>query len=139
MILKVKKLCEKAVVPSYARHGDACMDLHATSIDKSNDLFFQYGTDISIEIPFGYVGLVFPRSSISKTNHFLRNSVGVIDSGYRGEILIRMSRDNSNLSYKEGDRVAQLMIVKIPWVDIEEVRELSESNRGSGGFGSTGQ
>jgi len=139
MILKVKKLSERAVIPSYARNGDACMDLYATSVDKSHELFYQYGTDIAIEIPRGYVGLIFPRSSISNTHHSLRNSVGVIDSGYRGEILIRMSQDKSRFSYNAGDRVAQLMIVKIPWVDIEEVDELSDSKRKEKGFGSTGR
>ncbi len=139
MILKVKKLSKKAIVPTYARNGDACMDLHATSVDKSHELFYQYGTDIAIEIPRGHVGLIFPRSSISKTNHFLRNSVGVIDSGYRGEILIRMSQDKSRFSYQAGDRVAQLMIIETPWVDIEEVDELSGSSREENGFGSTGR
>ena len=139
MILKVKKLSDKAVIPTYARNGDACMDLHATSIDKSHELFYQYGTDIAIEIPRGHVGLVFPRSSISKTNHSLRNSVGVIDSGYRGEILIRMSQDKSRFGYQVGDRVAQLMIIETPWVDIEEVDELSGSSREENGFGSTGR
>lgn len=139
MILKVKKLSEKAVIPTYARNGDACMDLHATSVDKTHELFYQYGTDIAMEIPRGYVGLIFPRSSISKTNHSLRNSVGVIDSGYRGEILIRMSQDKSRFSYQAGDRVAQLMIIEAPWVDIEEVDELSISSREENGFGSTGR
>tara|TARA_X000001036_G_scaffold437672_1_gene483553 strand:- start:2672 stop:3091 length:420 start_codon:yes stop_codon:yes gene_type:complete len=139
MILKVKKLSEKAVIPTYARNGDACMDLHATSVDKTHELFYQYGTDIAMEIPRGYVGLIFPRSSISKTNHSLRNSVGVIDSGYRGEILIRMSQDKSRFSYQAGDRVAQLMIIETPWVDIEEVDELSISSREENGFGSTGR
>ena len=92
-----------------------------------------------MEIPEGYVGLVFPRSSISKTDHYLRNSVGVIDSGYRGEIKIRMSTPLlGGVEYKEGDRIAQLIIMKLPWVNIEEVEELSDTDRGDGGFGSTG-
>jgi len=92
-----------------------------------------------MEMPEGYVGLIFPRSSISKTDHYLRNSVGVIDSGYRGEIKIRMSTPLlGGVEYKEGDRIAQLIIMKLPWVNIEEVEELSDTDRGEGGFGSTG-
>jgi len=94
---------------------------------------------LAMEVPEGYVGLIFPRSSISKTDHYLRNSVGVIDSGYRGEIKIRMSTPLlGGVEYKEGDRIAQLIIMKLPWVNIEEVEELSDTDRGDGGFGSTG-
>ena len=114
------------------------MDLVAISLKKSGG-FYEYGTGLAMEIPEGYVGLVFPRSSISKTDHYLRNSVGVIDSGYRGEIKIRMSTPLlGGVEYKEGDRIAQLVIMKLPWVNIEEVEELSDTDRGDGGFGSTG-
>ena len=85
------------------------------------------------------MGLVFPRSSISNTDHFLRNSVGVIDSGYRGEVKIRMSIPALGAKeYLLGDKVAQLVILKLPWVEIEECQELSDSERSDGGFGSTG-
>lgn len=139
MKLKIKKLNEKARIPFYSEEGDAGVDLIATTVNKSNNLFWEYGTDLCLEMPNGYVGLVFPRSSISKTSHQLRNSVGVIDSGYRGEVKIRMSSDYSDRKYKIGDRVAQLIIMKLPFVDIIEVNELSSSNRGEGGFGSTGK
>lgn len=90
-------------------------------------------------MPQGYAGFVFPRSSISKTGHFLKNSVGVIDSGYRGEIKLRMSIPvGSENEYKVGDKIGQLIIIKLPWVEIEEVKELSDTDRGQGGFGSTG-
>jgi len=93
-----------------------------------------------MELPHGYVGLLFPRSSISKTDHYLRNSVGVIDSGYRGEIKIRMSIPALGArQYNKGDKIAQLLIMQIPWVDIVEVSEISGSDRGAGGFGSTGE
>ena len=136
--LKIKKLNDRAKIPNYAKKGDAGIDLVATTT-ISNGYFIEYGTDLAMEIPEGYVGYIFPRSSISKTDHYLRNSVGVIDSGYRGEIKIRMSiLELGRKQYKNGDKIAQLIIMKLPWVDIEEVEELSETDRGEGGFGSTG-
>jgi dUTP pyrophosphatase len=136
--LKIKKLDNRAKIPNYAKKGDAGIDLVATTT-MSNGYFIEYGTDLAMEIPEGYVGYIFPRSSISKTDHYLRNSVGVIDSGYRGEIKIRMSvPELGTKQYKNGDKIAQLIIMKLPWVDIEEVDELSETDRGEGGFGSTG-
>lgn len=136
--LKIKKLNDRAKIPSYAKQGDAGIDLVATTT-LSTGHFIEYGTDLAIEIPEGYVGYIFPRSSISKTDHYLRNSVGVIDSGYRGEIKIRMSIPVlGSKQYKNGDKIAQLIIMKLPWVQIEEAKELSETDRGEGGFGSTG-
>jgi dUTP pyrophosphatase len=136
--LKIKKLNDRAKIPNYAKKGDAGIDLIATTT-VSNGYFIEYGTDLAMEIPEGHVGYIFPRSSISKTDHYLRNSVGVIDSGYRGEIKVRMSIPAlGSKNYKNGDKIAQLIIMKLPWVDIEEVDELSETDRGEGGFGSTG-
>jgi dUTP pyrophosphatase len=138
MILKVKKLTESSVLPCYAKKGDAGMDLTAVSLSKTIQ-YYEYGPGLAVEIPYGYVGLVFPRSSISKTDHFLRNSVGVIDSGYRGEIKLRMSLPAlGEKQYKVGEKIGQLVIIKLPCVDIEEVDDLSETDRGDGGFGSTG-
>lgn len=136
--LKIKKLDDRASIPSYAKKGDAGIDLVATTT-MSNGYFVEYGTDLAIELPKGYVGYILPRSSISNTDHYLRNSVGVIDSGYRGEIKVRMSIPALGAkNYKNGDKIAQLIIMKLPWVDIEEVDELSETDRGEGAFGSTG-
>lgn len=137
MILKIKKLIPEAVVPNYAKKGDAGLDLIATS-SKNCAEFLEFGTGLAVEIEEGNVGLLFPRSSISKTGHRLLNSVGVIDSGYRGEIKVRMSLTNQNC-YKVGDKIAQLVIMELPQVLIEEVEDLEESDRGSGGFGSTGK
>ena len=138
MILKVKRLNKNSVLPSYAKKGDAGMDLTAVSLSKTIQ-YYEYGTGLAVEIPHGYVGLIFPRSSISKTDHFLRNSVGVIDSGYRGEVKLRMSLPAlGQKQYKVGEKIGQLMIIKLPWVDIEETEELSETDRGDGSFGSTG-
>lgn len=137
MILKIKKLSDKATVPTYANASDAGLDLVATSISSSAE-FIEFGTGLAMEIQDGNVGLLFPRSSISKTGHRLLNSVGVIDSGYRGEIKVRMSWTNQN-PYKVGDKIAQLVILELPKVLIEGVEELSDSQRGAGGFGSTGK
>ena len=99
-----------------------------------------YGIGIALEIPEGYVGLIFPRSSNSKQDLLLSNSVGVIDSGYRGEIIVKFKKTVSHAnSYNIGERVAQLVLMKLPAVHVEEVTELSTSERGEGGFGSTGK
>ena len=135
MILKVKKLDPQAVAPKYAKQGDAGLDLTAVSVKHCTN-YVEYGTGLGVEIEAGNVGLLFPRSSISKTGHRLLNSVGVIDSGYRGEIKVRMSWTNTN-PYDIGDKIAQLVIVELPKVVIEEVQELNDSDRGEGGFGST--
>lgn len=136
MILKIKKLNKRAVIPKFAKEGDAGMDLVAVSAHQTVD-YVEYGTGLALEIEPGNVGLIFPRSSISKTGQRLLNSVGVIDSGYRGEIKVRMNHSNKK-AYREGDRIAQLVIMETPKIVIEEVDDLSDSSRGSGGFGSTG-
>jgi len=134
--IRFKKLHPDAVTPTYAKDGDAGLDL--TAISKTNaDTFIQYGTGIAIEIPKGYVGLIFPRSSVSKLeNFYLKNSVGVIDSGYRGELMLRFNKSFS--FYEVGDKIGQLIIIPHPTIYLEEVEELSNTERGEGGFGSTG-
>ena len=138
MKIKIKKLSENAVIPKYAKHGDAGMDLTVTDIEIVDHFHVKYKFGIAIEIPLGYVGLVFPRSSIYKQGQLLTNSVGVIDSGYRGEICAVMMGNISDLSYKVGDRAAQLIIIPYPQIEFEESNDLSETERGSGGYGSTG-
>ena len=140
MVVKFKKLVEEAVTPSYSKPGDAGMDLTATGMgwdEKGNVVYY---TGLALEIPQGYVGLIFPRSSNSKKDLFLTNHVGVIDSGYRGEIMVKFRRTVTFKAdiYEVGDRVAQLMIIPYPEVQFEEVEELSNTERGSGGYGSTG-
>lgn len=164
--VKIKKLISEAKIPKYAKSGDMGMDLYATGVeyDSKNDLFI-YHTGLSFEIPEGYGMLIFPRSSNRKTNVYLTNSVGIIDSGYRGEVLIcyksRTSIEIANLIYelssKEvhnpsetlgkdrvqppyniGDRIAQAVILPYPQIEFEE-GELTDSERGDGGFGSTGK
>ena len=144
MKVKIKKLSSDAVVPTYAKSGDAGMDMVATKVISDGLDSITYGTDIAVEITEGFVGLVFPRSSIRKTNLQLSNSVGVIDSGYRGEIQATFKKiqgvSNQTLeNYKVGDRIAQIMIIPHPIIEFEEVEELSNTERGEGGFGSTGK
>ena len=144
MQVKIKKLSTDAVIPTYAKVGDAGMDMVATKIINETLDSITYGTDIAMEIPKGFVGLVFPRSSIRKTNLQLSNSVGVVDSGYRGEIQATFNKiqgiDNIERdSYKIGDRICQITIIPYPPIEFEEVEELNNTERGEGGFGSTGK
>jgi dUTP pyrophosphatase len=139
MKVKIKRLHKDAVIPKYAKPGDAGLDLVAANIISFDKEQVVYGTGIAVEIPEGYVGLVFPRSSIRKYEQYLSNSVGVIDSGYRGEIQATFnSRFYADVKYKVGDKIAQLIIMPYPHIDFEEVNELSESERADGGHGSTG-
>jgi len=156
MKVKFKQLDESAVLPTYAKPGDAGLDLTTTSdglfvgSDVSDSMWYyiQYRTGLAVEIPEGYVGLLFPRSSVSKTSLALTNSVGVIDSGYRGEICLRFKvdagiiteandRDGKPAKYKKGDKIGQLIIVPYPTIEPEFSTDLSETERGEGGFGST--
>ena len=154
MKVRIKKLNELAVIPTYAKDGDAGMDVIATSIISDTPTQITYGLGIALEIPKGFVGLVFPRSSIRKTGLQLSNSVGVIDSGYRGELQatfnklfggeamydeMKVNEIQPNDFYKVGDRVAQIMIIPHPPIEFEEADELSDTERGDGGFGSTGK
>ena len=166
MEVKIKKLDPKAVIPKYAKPGDAGMDLTATS--KFYDEFGNvcYGVGLAFEIPEGFVGLLFPRSSIYKYSITLSNSVGVIDSGYRGEVLFKFKPsgmfvdleeacisdtfeciefgkehdhlENNHSDYEIGDRIGQIIILPYPKIEFVEVDELSETERGIGGYGSTG-
>lgn len=138
MKVKFKKLTEDAVSPKRAKPGDAGADLTATSMNHYTD-YTEYGTSLSVEIPEGHVGLVFPRSSNSNKDQLLANSVGVIDAGYRGEIKARFKRTKEGArQHQPGDRFAQLVIVPIVEAEYEEVEELSETERGEGSFGSSG-
>ena len=140
MRVKIKRLSENAVIPTYGKPGDAGMDLTCISEEWSDDnSMVTYDTGIAMEIPRGYVGLIFPRSSISKTSLMLSNSVGVIDSGYRGSIMLKYRYLEEGMVYDIGDRVGQIIIVPYPQVTFEEVEELSFTERGEGAFGSTGK
>lgn len=149
MDLKVKKLRPDAKLPQYAKPGDAGLDLTALTVSDTGE-YLEYGTGISIEVPEGHIGLIFPRSSISNRDLILTNSVGVIDSGYRGEIKFRFKpvltvNGNNRFGavrashqYNVGERIGQLVIIPYPKMIVLEVPELSQSDRGIDGFGSSG-
>lgn len=141
MKVKIKKLHKDAVIPTYAKDGDAGMDLTAVSYEFDEYGNIVYHTGLAFEIPEGYVGLVFPRSSICKKDMTLTNAVGVLDSGYRGEVTAKFK---PTLAYKAevydvGERIAQMIIIPYPKIEFKEVNELSETERGTGGYGSTGK
>lgn len=141
MKVKIKKLLPESVIPKYAKAGDAGLDLTATSVNIVEEVgygYIEYGTGLAVEIPEGYVGLVFPRSSVSGTGLLLANAVGVIDSGYRGELKCRFKWIKNTFKYAVGDRVAQMIIIPYPQIEFEEVAELGTTERSEGGFGSTG-
>lgn len=171
MKVRIKKLHENAVIPSYSKKGDAGLDL--TAVDKyyDTDGNVVYHTGIAMEIPEGYVGLVFPRSSICTKDISLTNAVGVIDSGYRGEITMKFKptlcfqpNECTNLldddKFYESDgvyipfdktipiepvvynckeRIGQIIIMPYPCIEFEEVDELSKTERGDNGYGSSGK
>lgn len=160
MKVKIKKTHPDAVIPKYAKAGDAGLDLTATSISYDEYGNICYGTGLAFEIPEGYVGLIFPRSSICKEQLLLSNAVGVIDSGYRGEVsfkfkpsmalderqCVKVDKDRlwsvaikQNDIYKVGDRIGQMIIMPYPSIEFVEVKELSMTERGEGGYGSSGK
>ena len=141
VLVKVKKLTPEAVVPSYSKIGDAGMDLTITNIKENTSFSITYGFGIAMEIPKGFVGLVFPRSSVRNQDLILSNCVGVIDSGYRGELQATFKKTNGldSIKYKVGERGAQIVILPYPTIYMTEVPELSNTERGEGGFGSTGK
>ena len=141
MKIQFKKLVQEAQKPKFGKPGDAGADLVATSVDFSRKNQVVYGTGLAVEIPEGMVGLVFPRSSVRNYDLSMANSVGVIDSGYRGEIMVTFNILNLHTvenSYQVGDRIAQLIIIPVPLAKYVEVEELSETQRGQQGHGSTG-
>lgn len=144
MKLKFIKKNENVPTPRYGTDGAACFDLTAISASyQRTDNYYNYDTGIAVEIPEGYVGLLFPRSSNSKKDLILANCVGVVDSDYRGWISFRYKplnklRLSHSFSYGIGDRIGQMMIIPVPKIELEEVTQLSETKRGDGGYGSTG-
>lgn len=147
MEVKIKKLNENAVIPTYAHNTDAGFDFTAISYEYKEDIDCHvFGTGLALEIPEGYVGLIFPRSSNRKTDLYLTNSVGIIDAGYRGEVMASFkNRDfkpdviaQLRKGYEVGDRIFQMIIIPYPKIEFVEVDELSSTERGEGGHGSTG-
>lgn len=144
MEVKFKKLSDKAVTPTYAYDGDAGLDLTAvgvnSEINECGQFVIVYHTGLALEIPKGYVGLLFPRSSIANKSLVLTNCVGVIDSNYRGEILAKFKNttgDSVPAVYPIGAKIAQLIIMPYPTINLIESDELSKTKRGEGGYGSS--
>ena len=143
--IKVKKLSDKAIVPSFAHTTDAGLDLTATSIKYDEFDNVVYGTSLAFAIPDNHVGLLFPRSSNAKKDLLLSNSVGVVDAGYRGEVFLKFKKtcgfidNDSGSEYNIGDRVGQLIILPIPKVNLELVDDLDDTDRGVGAYGSSGK
>jgi dUTP pyrophosphatase len=144
--VKFMKMHPDAILPQHQTAGAAGFDLHA--IDITRPVLPIHGcqetirTGLAVEVPPGHVMLIFSRSGHG-FNHDIRlaNCVGVIDSDYRGEVKVRLTRDLStkeNMPIRNGDRIAQAMVIPVPAVQLVLVDELSETARGAGGFGSTG-
>ena len=168
MEVKIKKVHPKAVIPTYATEYSAGMDLTAVSVEIDKYGNKVYHTGLAFEIPRGYAGFIFPRSSNTKKNLWLTNSVGIIDADYRGEVTLKyktslralntfktwlkvyfgkIKDDDSvdvlniwdNEDYQVGERVGQLVIMPFPQIEFKEVDKLSETARNTGGYGSTGK
>lgn len=138
--VKVKKLSKDAQLPVYATPGAACFDLHSTVYGLvPRNSSYTFGTGLAFEIPKNFVMLVFSRSGDGfKHGVRLSNCVGVIDSDYRGEVKVKLRSDEELKQVCKGDRIAQAMVIPAPLVMFQEVDELSDTDRGDGGFGSTG-
>ena len=136
MKIQIKKTNENAVVPQYAHPSDGGLDLTAVSKERT-EKYIEYDTGLAFAIPNNFVGLVFPRSSISKKDLTLANSVGMIDANFRGSVRLRFRYDDLGELYEVGDRIGQIMIIPRPQVEFNLVDELDDTDRGSGGFGST--
>ena len=140
MKVKIKKTHKNAVIPSYAKEGDAGMDLTAVSREIDSDGNICYDIGLAFEIPKGYMGLIFPRSSNAKKDLILSNSIGLIDSGFRSNVTLKFKPlMEAKEIYEVGDRIGQIVIMPYPKIEFEEVEELSQTERGLGGYGSTGK
>lgn len=162
MKIRIKKLLENAVVPRKAHDTDAAYDLTATSVRILPNGAICYGTGIALEIPKGYAGFIYPRSSVRSKLLTMSNCVGVIDSGYRGEVMlsffpeyhltlwgeikrilhIKNSQDDFvtiSEMYEPGERIGQLIVRSVANIEFIEAEELDNSDRGTGGHGSSGK
>jgi dUTP pyrophosphatase len=140
--LEYRLLSETALPPSRVHDDDAGMDLHADEaahVDPGDRA--SVGTGVAVAVPEGHAGFVLPRSGLAADHGItLVNSPGLIDSGYRGEVRVLLLNTDRTRSFRvmPGDRIAQLVLVRVEAPELAEVGELSETVRGAGGFGSTG-
>lgn len=140
MKLKIKKLHKEAILPNYAHEDDAGFDLYSIEdVEIAPNVRVQIRTGIAMQIPVGFVGLIWDKSGLSH-KHGLKTLGGVIDSGYRGEVKVGIiNLGEQTYKLEKGHKVAQMIIQKKETCEIEEVSDLEESHRGEGGFGSSGK
>ena len=143
MKLNVKRLTDTAKIPTYARDGDACFDIYSDGLKSISGTTQVHETGLKFEIPNGYAMMIYSRSGMGfKDNTRLANCVGVVDSGYVGEVMVKLTRDDgciNTFQYKRGDRIAQAMLIPVPVVEFDEVDGVEDTERGDGGFGSSGK
>lgn len=154
--VRIKKLSDKAVIPTYAHDGDAGMDLTAVSYEYNKEYdYWEYKTDLAMELPKGYFAFILLRSSNSKKDVYLCNGIGLCDSIYTGNYTLRFKyRDKTNKfinaikklfgkeqkpPYEIGNRIGQIIILPYPHINFQIVDELTKTERGDGGYGSTGK
>lgn len=142
--VKVKRLSDQAFIPTYGHLGDAGMDFYLPDdvMISPGETKVKIPLGIAVEIPHGYfLGIVLRSSTGLKSTARLSNQFGVIDEGYRGELALILDNisDTEWVQFKRGDRIAQGLLIEKPMVEIQEVEELSDTERGEGGFGSTGK
>jgi dUTP pyrophosphatase len=128
-------------LPHYSREGDGAVDVYATAITNEKGYFheyIEYGTNLAFEIPEGYGAFLLPRSSVSNKNLILSNSIGLVDSNYRGEVKWRFYKKWGYEQYNIGDRIGQMIVLPLPKLEFELVDVLSNTNRGAGAYGSSG-
>ena len=137
--VKIRKVHPDAVIPFRAHTTDAGMDVTAISMEMTED-YVEYDTGLQFQLPEGYAMLIFPRSSNSKKDLLLCNSVGILDAGYTGNLKLRfklMTEGYTEKIYNPGDKVGQIMIIPYPEINFIETEVFNETERGDGGFGST--
>ena len=137
--VKIRKVHPDAVIPFRAHATDAGMDVIAISMEMTED-YVEYDTGLQFQLPEGYAMLIFPRSSNSKKDLLLCNSVGILDAGYTGNLKLRFKLTTEGYTekiYNPGDKVGQIMIMPYPEINFIETEVFNETERGDGGFGST--
>ncbi len=160
MKISVKRMHPDAIIPQFATAGAACFDLHVIKTHRALTHALHPGdaitfrTGLAFEVPPGHVMMIFSRSGHGFKNDVrLSNCVGIIDADYRGEVMVKLRNDKhigfgsiagdklcelTAMEVRPGDRIAQAMILPLPMVELVEVDDLSKTDRGTGGFGSTG-
>ena len=137
--VKIRKVHPDAVIPFRAHATDAGMDVTAISMEMTED-YVEYDTGLQFQLPEGYAMLIFPRSSNSKKDLLLCNSVGILDAGYTGNLKLRFKLTTEGYTekiYNPGDKVGQIMIIPYPEINFIETEVFNETERGDGGFGTT--